>query len=88
MRIALFVPGCAFAAAFAFAGAANAQSVSVGVQAPDHDSGAVVVEHDHPKPPVVIEHRSATDCSSKKVVVHHGNGDTSTHKRTDCGDQD
>jgi hypothetical protein len=78
-----------FAGALAFAGSASAASLSVGVGVHgdhdhDRDNGPVVIEHDHPRPPVVVEHRSATDCSSKKVVVHHGNGDTSTHTRTDC----
>lgn len=86
MKFALVTRAIVIAGALAFAGAASAASVTVGVEPPPvvHEhSGAVVVEHDHP---TVIEHRSATDCSSKKTVVHHGNGSTSVHKRTDCGD--
>ena len=77
------------AGALAFAGAASAQSLSIGVHGPDQRP-PVVVEHDHPTviehdhPQTIVEHRSAADCASKKVTVHHENGDTTVRKSTDC----
>lgn len=84
MKSVLVTRAIVLAGALAFAGSASAASVTVGAPPPVHDhSGTVVIEHDHPR---VIEHRSATDCSSKKVVVHHDDGSTSVHQRTDCND--
>jgi hypothetical protein len=87
MKSAFIARAVVFAGAIAFAGAASAQSLEIGVHGPDHDHRPVIVEHEHhgPPPPVVIEHHGdQANCQSRKVVVHHGDGSTSSRTTKNC----